>query len=69
MFPLLDVLADSLNLVPGLTYYVTVTACDAADLCTSVTSDGVTVDNSPPVPGRVYDGSPGGGDISFQFSG
>ena len=52
--------------MPGLTYYVTVTACNAADLCTSVTSDGVVVDDSPPLPGRVYDGRPGSGDISFQ---
>ncbi|XP_038071216.1 uncharacterized protein LOC119740085 [Patiria miniata] len=63
-----SVTAENLNLVPGLTYYVTVTACNAADLCTSVTSDGVTVDDSPPVVGRVYDGGPGGGDISFQSS-
>ncbi|XP_038050879.1 uncharacterized protein LOC119724031 [Patiria miniata] len=62
------VLAESLNLVPGLTYYVTVTACNAANLCTSVSSDGVIVDDSPPVPGRVYDGGPGGGDISYQSS-
>ncbi|XP_071784665.1 uncharacterized protein [Asterias amurensis] len=63
-----EVKADNLNLVPGFTYYVTVTACNAADLCTSVTSDGVLVDDSPPLVGRVYDGSPGGGDISFQSS-
>ncbi|XP_038051300.1 uncharacterized protein LOC119724354 isoform X2 [Patiria miniata] len=62
------VIAENLNLVPGLTYYVTVTACNAADLCTSVTSDGVTVDDSPPVAGRVYDGGSGGGDISYQSS-
>ncbi|XP_038057739.1 uncharacterized protein LOC119729229 [Patiria miniata] len=63
-----DVLAENLNLVPGLTYYVTVTACNAASLCTSVTSDGVTVDDSPPLQGRVYDGGPGGDDISYQSS-
>ncbi|XP_022105050.1 uncharacterized protein LOC110986986 isoform X2 [Acanthaster planci] len=63
-----DVRAENLNLVPGLTYYVTVTACNAADLCTSVTSDGVVVDDTPPVPGRVYDGSAGSGDISYQSS-
>ena len=44
------------------------TACNAADLCTSVTSDGVLIDDSPPLVGRVYDGSPGAGDISFQSS-
>ncbi|XP_022103276.1 uncharacterized protein LOC110986013 isoform X2 [Acanthaster planci] len=63
-----DVVAENLNLVPGLTYYVTATACNAADLCTSVTSDGVIVDDSPPVAGQVYDGGPGGGDISCQSS-
>ncbi|XP_022107048.1 uncharacterized protein LOC110988105 [Acanthaster planci] len=63
-----DVVAENLNLVPGLTYYVTATACNAADLCTSVTSDGVMVDVSPPVPGKVYDGGPGDGDISYQSS-
>ncbi|XP_038050780.1 uncharacterized protein LOC119723938 isoform X2 [Patiria miniata] len=62
------VTAENLNLVPGLTYYVTVTACNAADLCTSVTSDGVMVDDSPPIVGHVYDGGPGGGDISYQSS-
>ncbi|XP_022100380.1 uncharacterized protein LOC110984469 isoform X2 [Acanthaster planci] len=63
-----DVHAGNLNLVPGLTYYLTVTACNAAGLCTSVTSDGVMVDDTPPVPGRVYDGSAGGGDVSYQSS-
>ena len=63
-----DVFAENLNLVPGLPYYVTVTACNAADLCTSVTSDGVVVDDSPPVPGRVYDGGPGSGSVNFQSS-
>ncbi|XP_022102003.1 uncharacterized protein LOC110985345 [Acanthaster planci] len=63
-----DALIENLNLIPGLTYFVTVTACNAADLCISVTSDGVMVDDSPPVPGRVYDGGPGGGDINYQSS-
>ncbi|XP_022103295.1 uncharacterized protein LOC110986023 [Acanthaster planci] len=63
-----DVVAENLNLVPGLTYYVTVTACNAAGLCTSVTSDGVMVDDSPPLPGKVYDGGPGSDDISYQSS-
>ncbi|XP_038050540.1 uncharacterized protein LOC119723761 [Patiria miniata] len=62
------VLAENLNLVAGLTYFLTVTACNAADLCTSKTSDGVMVDDSPPVPGRVYDGGPGSGDINYQSS-
>ncbi|CAH1259452.1 Hypp2286 [Branchiostoma lanceolatum] len=53
---LTDVSASHLGLVPGKKYYVTVTACNAADLCTSVCSDGVIIDNSPPAPGVVYDG-------------
>ncbi|XP_066275498.1 uncharacterized protein [Branchiostoma lanceolatum] len=48
--------ASHLGLVPGKKYYVTVTACNAADLCTSVCSDGVIIDNSPPAPGVVFDG-------------
>ena len=59
--------ADHLRLVPGFTYYVTVTACNAADLCTSVTSDGITLDNSPPAAGRVYDGTYGS-DVQFSSS-
>jgi len=41
----------------GLIYYTTVTACNTANLCTSVTSDGVILDNSPPSPGVVQDGT------------
>ncbi|XP_071954211.1 uncharacterized protein [Antedon mediterranea] len=56
-----------LNLVAGHVYYTTVTACDAADLCTEVISDGILIDNSPPVAGFVFDGS-SGSDINFQNS-
>ncbi|KAI8485722.1 hypothetical protein Bbelb_365560, partial [Branchiostoma belcheri] len=56
---------DGLTLFPGKTYYVTVTACNAADLCTSVTSDGVIPDTSPPVAGRVMDGALGS-DVNYQ---
>ncbi|CAG2242538.1 unnamed protein product [Mytilus edulis] len=38
-------------------YYTTVTACNTADLCTSSTSDGVVIDNSPPNSGKVKDGA------------
>ncbi|XP_033124572.1 uncharacterized protein LOC117122905, partial [Anneissia japonica] len=62
-----DAMADYLDLIAGFTYYPTVTACDAVDLCTEVTSDGVLVDNSPPVAGFVFDGS-SGADINFQNS-
>jgi len=46
----------NINLEAGIRYYSTVTACNTANLCTSVTSDGVVIDNSPPVPGIVQDG-------------
>ncbi|XP_019617771.1 PREDICTED: uncharacterized protein LOC109465072 [Branchiostoma belcheri] len=58
---------EYLRLVSGKRYYVTVTACNVADLCTSVTSDGVVIDNSPPVAGIVYDGVDDM-DLSFQAS-
>ncbi|XP_069133969.1 uncharacterized protein [Argopecten irradians] len=41
----------------GVTYYTTVTACNTADLCSSVTSDGIVLDNSPPTAGVVQDGA------------
>jgi hypothetical protein len=44
------------HLGSGLRYYTTVTACNTATLCTSVTSDGVVIDNSPPTTGVVQDG-------------
>ncbi|XP_072048762.1 uncharacterized protein [Amphiura filiformis] len=59
---------NNLNLVPGLVYYVTVTACNAADLCSSVSSDGILLDNTPPSRGHVYDGHPGGMDVNYQAS-
>ncbi|XP_070573776.1 uncharacterized protein [Ptychodera flava] len=58
---------SNLNLEPGLRYYATVTACNAAGLCTVVTSDGIIPDNSPPIAGKVYDGV-SHGDQDFQFS-
>ncbi|XP_070572151.1 uncharacterized protein [Ptychodera flava] len=59
--------ADDLNLRPGVIYYATVTACNAAELCTTVSSDGIIADNSPPVAGIVYDGS-SDGDHAYQAS-
>ncbi|XP_078696304.1 uncharacterized protein LOC144924691 isoform X1 [Branchiostoma floridae x Branchiostoma belcheri] len=59
--------ASHLGLVSGKKYYVTVTASNAADLCTSVCSDGVIIDNSPPAPGVVYDGVEDS-DCRFQAS-
>ncbi|KAH3709959.1 hypothetical protein DPMN_069425 [Dreissena polymorpha] len=46
--------------VPGLKYSVTVEACNRADMCTIRSSDGLVVDNSPPIRGIVYVG-PGNG--------
>ncbi|XP_078682372.1 uncharacterized protein LOC144916849 [Branchiostoma floridae x Branchiostoma belcheri] len=59
--------AEYLSLASGKRYYVTVTACNVADLCTSVSSDGVVIDNSPPVAGIVYDGVDDM-DLSYQAS-
>ncbi|KAI8519528.1 hypothetical protein Bbelb_027850, partial [Branchiostoma belcheri] len=59
--------ATDLNLHPGVRYLVTVTACNSADLCTTLTSDGVIPDTSPPVAGVVLDGS-SDGDIQYQAS-
>ena len=41
----------------GQRYYVTVKATNGAGVTTSLTSDGVTVDESPPISGTVIDGS------------
>ncbi|XP_041351012.1 uncharacterized protein LOC121369995 [Gigantopelta aegis] len=49
----------------GVTYFVTVTACNSASLCTSVTSDGVIIDSSPPTKGHVMDGL-GSTETQFQ---
>ncbi|XP_070573612.1 uncharacterized protein [Ptychodera flava] len=59
--------ASDLNLQPGVRYYTTVTACNAAELCTTVSSDGIIADNSPPVAGIVYDGI-SDGDHAYQAS-
>ena len=45
-----------MHLGPGIRYYTTITACNTGDLCTSVTSDGVVIDNSPPTQGIILDG-------------
>ncbi|XP_052220285.1 uncharacterized protein LOC127837360 isoform X3 [Dreissena polymorpha] len=46
--------------VPGQKYFVTVEACNNANLCTRRVSDGLIVDNSPPERGLVHIG-PGEG--------
>ena len=53
---LVEFTITNINLEAGAKYYSTITACNTADLCTSVMSDGVVIDNSPPVPGIVQDG-------------
>lgn len=41
----------------GQRYYITVNATNGAGVLTSLTSDGVTVDETPPTPGTVIDGN------------
>jgi len=41
----------------GQRYYITVNATNGAGVVTSLTSDGVTVDETPPSPGTVIDGN------------
>ncbi|XP_046571086.1 uncharacterized protein LOC124279318 [Haliotis rubra] len=52
-----DVVFHHIMFAEGVRYYVTVTACNMAGLCSSATSDGVILDESPPVPGSVMDGT------------
>ena len=44
---------------PGKKYYTAVEACNGAGMCHTVSSDGITLDNSPPIAGRVRVGSDG----------
>ncbi|KAL3841827.1 hypothetical protein ACJMK2_019926 [Sinanodonta woodiana] len=62
-----EVTLHHLTLVSGLTYFTSITACNGADMCTTVTSDGITLDNSPPISGTVLDGVRGT-DIYYQAS-
>ncbi|KAK3100189.1 hypothetical protein FSP39_015958 [Pinctada imbricata] len=52
-----EISIDHVHFGPGLIYYSTVTACNTANLCTFVTSDGLIMDNSPPSIGIVFDGT------------
>ncbi|CAC5386466.1 unnamed protein product [Mytilus coruscus] len=52
-----DFTLENIHLGTGLRYYTTVTACNTADMCTTVTSDGVIIHNSPPTAGAVQDGT------------
>jgi len=42
---------------PGQWYYITVEACNYAGLCTRKASNGIVLDNSPPIHGLVRVGS------------
>ncbi|XP_041349360.1 LOW QUALITY PROTEIN: uncharacterized protein LOC121368688 [Gigantopelta aegis] len=42
--------------IPGERYFVIVEACNAAGLCSVGSSDGLTMDNTPPTIGRVFAG-------------
>lgn len=52
----LDFTLCHVHLSLGIRYFTTITACNTADICTSVTSDGVVIDNSAPSQGVVLDG-------------
>ena len=41
---------------PGVKYFATVTACNRGSMCTVQSSNGVIMDDSPPVPGLVHVG-------------
>ena len=41
------------SFVPGERYYITMKACNGAALCREHSSNGVTLDNSPPIGGLV----------------
>ena len=45
------------DLISGQRYYVTVQATNGAGLVTTLTSDGVTIDTTPPMSGKVIDGN------------
>ncbi|XP_053400999.1 uncharacterized protein LOC128557566 [Mercenaria mercenaria] len=62
-----DIELTYLQLSEGLHYYVTVAACNTANLCSSVASDGFVVDSTPPVKGKVTDG-PRDTDEQYQGS-
>ncbi|XP_071082513.1 uncharacterized protein [Haliotis cracherodii] len=51
----------------GMTYYVTVTACNMASLCTMATSDGVILDVTAPRTGNIMDGTRDE-DVQYQAS-
>ncbi|XP_064635756.1 uncharacterized protein LOC135492940 [Lineus longissimus] len=62
-----DASATNLDLVAGHIYYITVVACNLADMCVQKSSDGIITDDTPPIPGVVYDGL-SGSDMLYQVS-
>lgn len=56
-----------LSLTHGRKYYVTVRGCNSGGLCTEASSNGITVDTTPPIAGRVVDGYTGN-DQQYQAS-
>ena len=61
-----QVIASNFALTSGTTVVMIVTAYNKAGLSTTVTSDGVIVDTTPPTAGTVMDGVLAGIDIDFQ---
>ena len=59
--------ASGLALSAGATYYVSVRACNSLGLCAQTSSDGATLDATPPTTGRVWDGLLEG-DLQYQPS-
>ena len=59
---------SGLSLSRGTSYYVTVKGCNGAGLCSQVSTNGIAVDPSPPVPGQVLDGCFGRVDVQYQAS-
>lgn len=43
-----------LNLNDGGEYFVTIIACNGAKVCVKETSNGILVDNSPPITGNIH---------------
>jgi hypothetical protein len=41
----------------GVKYFITVEACNGAEACRTISSDGLMLDNSPPISGTVRVGS------------
>ena len=56
-----------LSFAHGDSYYVTVVACNSAGRCSAATSDGVTIDTTPPAVEYVRDGVIGP-DMDYQVS-